>query len=121
MKPTETPTKTEPQKSADVNEAAEPQTDAKATAAIAEPPKNLEFTEVTSDDNPSPVVAAAVKPIGEEAADSEASLPASPKTAKTKPPGPTSSSGGPIFAIGLAFVVFVALAAAALYAYTKSK
>jgi hypothetical protein len=110
-------TKTPPTPIVDVSPPA--RSEAKAEPPLAEPPKEMEFTEVSPDDTQS---------VPENSAASPSSAPGAAKTPEpaSQPvppsaPKPADGSQKPTLAIITAVIFFVALAAAAYYAYTKSK
>ena len=104
-----------------------------APEVTSEPPKNLEFVEVPPDDpsvakpmqdlpplpkEPEAPAAAAAPPA---TAPKEVKKPTVATPAKPAASGNQASSRSLVFAISLAVIIFLALAATAFYAYTKSK
>jgi hypothetical protein len=92
------------------------QTDKTAPAVLAEPPKNLEFTEVPSD------AMAPANNRAESEHDAGAGTPPASQPSATPPKPPKEKSGSkPILAITLVLAVFLGLAVVAFLAYTKSQ
>lgn len=83
-----------------------------AEAPLAEPPKEAEFTEVAPQEGP---VIAHAPPAASDEAETPAPMASAP-AAK-----PAARRHRPVAAITSAVLLFIALAAVAYYAYTKSK
>jgi len=111
---TEQPAAGTPQPIQDV--VAPPKTEVSTEASLAEPPAELQFTEVPTDAEPVAVPPAEPSPLPTSPTDVKAKI-----VETKKQPKPAAGPRKPVGLISIAVLVFIGLAATAYYAYTKTR